>query len=370
MPGALSTMLRPRRRRFADGGDVQPADQYDYATTSQPVDQGAWDTSQDNTAQQGALAQAPASGSQAQVDRMRLAMANLQQRQQDAAITKAAGINTPAILDPSQQPGAVNLPLLAAAGAMLEPTHSGGFAEALGKAFTAAVPPAEQQRSLQEQAQLRKAQMDTNAAIWGARVGVQADRANTYADSVANRFAVQSRANVLKAQGLDEKTANDQANQELGQGKLDALVSHYSTTAAQGDRRLDQGDRRLDQGQLRIDQATQRIQSTDEYRQAVLNLRTRMGDNANTNSLIGRATTLAAANGWTMSKAMDQVLGQQPRAARATPSVGGTQPATTQPAGQPLPSSKSDLTDGGVYNTARGPARWDAKSDQFVSVGQ
>ena len=366
MAGALGTMLK--RRRFADGGDVdQPTDQYDYATTSQPADT-AWDVPPDTPQQsQGALAQgAPLGGPRGQVDRIQQAT----QRLADQQILKNAGIGTPAILDPSQQPGAVNLPLLAAAGAMLEPTHSGGFAEALGKAFTAAVPPAEQQRSLQEQAQLRKAQIDTNAAIWGARVGVQANRANTYADSVANRFAVQSRANDLKAQGLDEKTANDQANQELGQGKLDALVQHYTTTAAQGDRRLDQGDQRINQGQQRIDQATQRIQSTDEYRQAVLSLRTRMGDNANTNSLIGRATTLAAANGWTMQKAMDQVLGQQPRAAKATPSVGGTQPAAPQPTGQPLPSSKSDLTDGGVYNTARGTARWDAKNDQFVPVGQ
>jgi hypothetical protein len=403
MAGALSTMLRPRRRRFAAGGGTdEPTDQYDYATTSQPVDSGAWDVPQDNTPQptpRGALASNQPLTSQDQVALAQRGIENLQQRQ----ILKNAGINTPPILDPSQAPDAVNLPLLAAAGAMLQPTHSGGFAESLGKAFSAAVPVAEQQRAQTEQTQLRKAQMDTNAAIWGARTGVQQQNADTasaregaYASGIVARNTwYGAREDALaadpKATGADVldravKSLVGQTNPDTGQpydyaGAFAKMKNYTDTNAiklgglAVNQQNADTARLRADTsanlGQQRIDQKTQQIQSTDDYRQAVLNLRTRMGDNANTNSLIGRATTLAAATGMTMSKAMDQVLGQQPRAAKATPSVGATQPpGGAQPSGLPLPGKKADLTDGSVYNTARGLGRWDAKSDQFVPLGQ
>jgi hypothetical protein len=46
--------------------------------------------------------------------------------------------------------------------------------------------------------------------------------------------------------------------------------------------------------------------------------------------------------------------------------TGDGAPRAGQPTGLPMPSKKEDLKTGQVYETARGPARWDGK--QFVSV--
>ena len=45
----------------------------------------------------------------------------------------------------------------------------------------------------------------------------------------------------------------------------------------------------------------------------------------------------------------------------AAPAEGGPKPL-------PMPASQSDMVDGGLYQTARGVARWDASSKQFVPV--
>ena len=276
--------------------------------------------------------------------------------------------------DPSQAPGATNLPMLAAAAAMLKPTHSGTFSEALGNAFSAAVPVAEQQRKIAEEAALRKAQMDQNKAIWGARVDVQKDRAATYANSVANRLAVQSRANDLKEQGLDEKAANDLATQELAQGKLDALVTHYGAMddaarrrGDQGDRRLDQNDRRLGQTDTRIQQSAQRIQQTDEYHQAVLSLRAENGDNANTNALIARATQLAAGTGMSISKAMDQIKAQVQPARDAIQPLPRPRPGAS-PAGASPATAGSDVLGQARAAIAAGASR-DAVIQRLQRMG-
>ena len=61
--------------------------------------------------------------------------------------------------------GGVNLPLLAAAGAMLAPTKTGGFGESLSNSIGAAVPLAQKDRALEEQTQMRMAQQEWNAAV-------------------------------------------------------------------------------------------------------------------------------------------------------------------------------------------------------------
>lgn len=220
------------RRRFAGGGgtdDPDVTDQYDYATTSEPVDQG------------GALS----NGSDAttltpteQMARIGAGTESLQRQLATSGILRGAGIQTSPLVDPSQAPGATNLPLLAAAGAMLSPTRSGGFSEALGNAFSAAVPVAEKQRALQESAQLRKAQMDNNAAIWGARTDVQRDRNDIYAQRVADQKAIADRVAELRGQGLDERTANHRALIELGQGKLGAYQDRTDVQRDLGNARV------------------------------------------------------------------------------------------------------------------------------------
>jgi hypothetical protein len=59
-------------------------------------------------------------------------------------------------------------------------------------------------------------------------------------------------------------------------------------------------------------------------------------------------------------------------AAQAAPAAGAAAPArpASASAPQPLPASRDpkDLRDGVVYQTQRGPAKWDAKSKTFISV--
>lgn len=61
--------------------------------------------------------------------------------------------------------GGINLPLLAAAGAMLGPTKTGQFGESLSNSIGAAVPLAQKERALEEQTQMRLAQQEWNAAV-------------------------------------------------------------------------------------------------------------------------------------------------------------------------------------------------------------
>lgn len=55
-----------------------------------------------------------------------------------------------------------------------------------------------------------------------------------------------------------------------------------------------------------------------------------------------------------------KILGQQPKPA--------TQQRAVQATPQPMPTKAEDAIDGQVYNTGRGPARWDAKTKQFFPV--
>lgn len=368
MPGAFAMALsRKRRRGYADGGDV---------------DAGTWDNpdTQTQAAQpQGAMAAATAPPADlAPAEKIALAqrgIANLQQQQAARSILQAGNTGGSPLLngmlggstvtDPSKAPDATNLPLLAAAGAMLSPTHSGTFSEALGNAFKAAVPVTEQQRQLAENAQLRKAQMDNNAAIWGSRVGVQQDANTIRAQRVSDQATIAARVADLKQQGLDDLSAHRQALEDLGSGKLDAYRERTTEmgTAAAGRTNLSQQaldlrkqafDALVSQRGITNDRnaqndlATQLSRMTDEQIRAI---------NAGKNPLTGAVPTADQA-GATVNKLR----------ANSSASLGQPKPANAAPL--PLPQTKSDLRDGITYGTARGPARWDAKGDQFVPVGQ
>lgn len=390
MVGALTlaSSTRRRRYRYAEGGDVGDdpgSDVYNYATTSD----SAASAPPQSDEQRGALGDAAQNGdAENAIDR---GTRNLgaQVRQQQVNSILAAGGQQPSpmfqvppsnvVTDPSRAPGATNIPMLAAAGAFLKPTHSGGFSEALGNAFSAAVPEIDKQRQLAETAQLRKAQMDQTGAIWGGRLGIQGDRAETYRQSVAGRLAVQNRVADLKAAGLSETEAWHQATLELNTHKLDALVTHYESqdtakerSGDQRDRSLDQTDERLKQGSQKIELAKTRIQNTQEWHDAQLDLRAKLGDNANTNAMMRDATTLAASTNMPFKKAMEQVMARRPEVAGAIPPIApqrqGAAPAPAAPQILPMPKTAADAVPGSVYNTARGPARWDGS--QFIPVGQ
>lgn len=82
-----------------------------------------------------------------------------------------------------------NLPLLAAAGALLSPTRTGGFAESLGAAFNAAVPVADAQRKLEANALIHQQQMQDTAEWRKAQIGVAQTRAGAYASRTAGLMA-------------------------------------------------------------------------------------------------------------------------------------------------------------------------------------
>lgn len=258
MSGALSSINSRRRRGYAGGGDVEGQDLGDkYAPTPLSVpyteidaardmgDQGG-DNAPDFTPGGGALGgtapqvlanlraqQNLSSAAKAQQVQTTLAAASIPTPPAIQAATGTAPGSSPDLMsatapqnnsgppssgsgfyDPSQAPGATNLPMLAAAAAFLKPTHSGTFSEALGNAFSAAIPVAEQQRQLVEQAALRKAQMDNNAAIAGARNDTQNKAIQQRADAANNRLGL------IQAQTARQLALADPANRRLSEADL------------------------------------------------------------------------------------------------------------------------------------------------------
>lgn len=85
-----------------------------------------------------------------------------QARSQDADIKAQRIQQAMSILQANKDSQTTNLPLLAAAGAMLAPTRTGGFSESLGNAMTAAVQPTQVDRT-----------RDTNLAGAMGRLGIE-----------------------------------------------------------------------------------------------------------------------------------------------------------------------------------------------------
>ena len=109
-----------------------------------------------------------------------------------------------------------NLPLLAAAGAMLKPTRTGSFSESLGNAFDAGAGAAQQQRQLQEQSLLRGQQQDMMNQWHMGMVGARQEsadanmrRAQDYGLKTQADVAVgTARASYLQAKMNLEKSTN------------------------------------------------------------------------------------------------------------------------------------------------------------------
>lgn len=179
------------------------------------------------------------------------------------------------------------------------------------------------------------------ADIWGGKLGVQQQRADEY-----GRVS-EARIPLLQAQALKYtqqassggkpetfKYAGDNddglpifvgnhGTQKLGDIAIGLTANQRSLEAG----RTAQNETR----QAGLALRAQQIQNTDAYRQASLALRAKLGDNANTNAILSRATTLAAATGMPMEKATAQVLAQQPRVKAALPSVTAPRSAPTSP---------------------------------------
>lgn len=126
---------------------------------------------------------------------------------------------------PSQQPGAVNLPLLAAAGAMLGPTRTGGFAESLGSGLTAGAGALQHQRQQDETARLRQAQQADTALYRQGMLGVNQQRAGAYEMNAQTRDWVARRTVELKATGMSDLAAFRQAQIDARLAGIDSRES-------------------------------------------------------------------------------------------------------------------------------------------------
>lgn len=126
---------------------------------------------------------------------------------------------------PSQQPGAVNLPLLAAAGAMLGPTRTGGFAESLGSGMTAGAGALQHQRQQDETARLRQAQQADTALYRQGMLGVNQQRAGAYEMNAQTRDWVARRTVELKATGMSDLAAFRQAQIDARLAGIDSRES-------------------------------------------------------------------------------------------------------------------------------------------------
>ena len=178
-------------------------------------------------------------------------------------------------------------------------------------------------------------------------------RANTYAQSAANRFDIQGRTLQLKQQGMDSTTALNQARSEaLAQNAataqqnagtnqqnagtrsqaLDALNQYHSWTMAHGD--AAQADK-----ERMTDYAIQHGATEEDLHAAGL-LR---------NPITGNMPANAQSAAHTLASGF--------RSANA--------PAAQQ-GPMPMPKSAADAVPGTVYSTSRGPARWDGS--QFTPV--
>ena len=224
MPGALglSTMTR---RRFDGGGPVATGRAGDVPAGALNA---GYDANQTDEAPQPQGVLAAANGAPPTVPALN-AQSQQQQiaaQQQAAAIQRAharlvaqnvlrsGGVGAPAggdMMDIANDPSMLriptftgpdysNLPMMAAAGAMLEPTRTGGFAESLGRGLQAGAAGAEQQRQLIENAALRAQQQQLQNSWRMAQVGVNQQRADTYGEKSAAQIAE-----------LQQKTLLDQA---------------------------------------------------------------------------------------------------------------------------------------------------------------
>lgn len=241
--GALGMALR---QRYEDGGDVEPNENLPGSAVHQHPALAQAIAPQPRLPMAGAAGASVlpqgAIGQQISPDNVDPEAAGKIERMRIAsAILQAGG----AI--PSQQAGAINVPLLAAAGALLSPTRGGGFGESLGNAATVGAKAIHDQRQQDETARLRQSQAASLADWRTGMLGVNQQNADT-------RQWVARRTAALKAQGMSDMAAYRQASLEARYAGIDA---------AQERAQLRSGDVRYT-----ADRRAQTAQETEAGRQA------------------------------------------------------------------------------------------------------
>ena len=241
MAGALTTMMTRHRRRFADGG-VTTGEPVPGALAMAPLDMSP---DQAPAPQQGILssgtrkpAGSPALSSPSAADRA--AAIKKAQIDQATSILAAGGARPQSYMPPVAMPpdptmtspgyqtfqgnGWSNLPQLAAAGAMLAPTRTGGFSESLGNAFSAGSQEAMKQRELIENAALRAQQQEYLANYHQQIADARTQDANTRAGRLdADLPLIQAKA-ALAAASAAQRGADKVTEAELIQSAARSLV--------------------------------------------------------------------------------------------------------------------------------------------------
>ena len=214
---------------------------------------------------------------------------------------------------------------------------------------------AEHQAQLREQQKLRETQADYNNTYRQGVLGNQQQRNQTYSDIGAGRNANAATRNDINLQlGTDrnQNAANrNDITHELGTDRNDiARQSEQDRAAA---------------AQRASQMAEQRLQNTLTYQAALLELRRQGMDEtvarARLSAAVSGAKTIvnaAAMNGKPVDydAALKTSLGSNDQVA----------PAAAGPRALPLPKTRADAIPGTIYQTARGPARWDG--NQFLPV--
>lgn len=366
MGGALSRSLARgwagggRARRYASGGDVDDIEDSASSLPLPPIPPPGGGA----PAPQGALASAnPANASPPPQGALNQRMA-------------PGGGGSPDQQDPDAQRKMFDLdramsvlrassgvnPMIAAAGAMLAPTRTGGFSESLGNAFTAYAHGAETERSQDEQAAQRLLQAQWQNDYRQQMASAATSRAASYGTSVDNRGDLQDAqtqvalAKVPLEQAQAAKITSQAALAGAENGRFvysgnnpDGLPVFYDT---RNPSRMVVGDvplapkttdqLKLDQGQQKIDLEAGKFQQTQEFHDGVQALK-QAGVQFNQALAVGTLASkiMAAKPGTTWPQAFDQAkqglpgVGGQP----AAPARGAAAPAQSQPAATPAPAA-------------------------------
>lgn len=194
------------------------------------------------------------------------------------------------------------------------------------------------------------------------KLGIDQQKADTSAHAVDVRQDIADRAAAYKAKGQTDAQAIASAKLDIARDRLGVQQQRADTA----DRGVDVQQQRADTADQAVVLRQKALQSSQEYKQQQLALRqTGMDQQASSNVMnnASRMVSMDLTGKLTLADAVKQQLANRPGA-----SVAPQQAAPTAAAPQiaPMPKSAAEAVPGTIYNTARGPAKWDGT--QFIPV--
>lgn len=294
-------------------------------------------------------------------------------------------------------------PLLAAAGAMLAPTRTGGFSESLGNAFTAYGKAGEQERATDEQMAERMLQAQWQNDYRQQMAAAATSRASSYGTSVDNRGQLQDAqtqvalAKVPLEQAQAAKVSSQAAVSAAENGRFvyqgnnpDGLPVFYDSRNPSrmvvGDvplapkttdalkigvqqQNADTSAAKVDQNAPLVAAKIAAIQATQEYHDAIVQMRKDGIAFTQASAAANLAAKIQAASpGTPWPKALAQAKAGLPGQSSMPPASSGAPAAATQPAPAattPAPAATAPQTPPAGYPNAR----WSGKHGAFLVPG-